>query len=51
MITKRDEFNKEVGYLFEWFIERLELLLAYEDENYPRERVFEEIRSLLDDIG
>lgn len=51
MPTMREELLREVQEQFSEIVSRVEHLLEYERDCYPKERVFEEIRLLLDDLG
>ena len=52
MKTYREELNCSTKNVLDDIVERLENLLKYgDDEKYPARRVYEEIVSLINDIG
>lgn len=52
MKTMRDELNSAAKNVIDDIVERLENLLKYgDDEKYPARRVYEEIVTLINDIG
>ena len=51
MPTMREELIREIQEQISEMVSRVEHLLEYERDCYPKERVFEEIRLLLEELG